>query len=96
MAELKDCNIEYTNQYGERFKLEIYELEESTDDYSMWLYLIPEDNKPEEVFSTWIDSGGGEVNGNQEVYKSNYDNEIDKAYKIFNSIMSNVYDTDRG
>lgn len=35
MNELKDCNIEYTNQYGEHFKLEIYELEEGTDDYSM-------------------------------------------------------------
>lgn len=50
MTELKDCNIEYTNQYGERFKLELYKL--SIDDYSMWLYIIPEDNEPEAIFST--------------------------------------------
>lgn len=95
MNELKDCNIEYINQYGEHFKLEIYELEEGTDDYSMWLSIIPEDNEPKAIFSTWIDSGGGEVNGNQEIYKSDYDDEIDRAYKIFNSLISNIYNTDK-
>ena len=91
MTELKDCNIKYTNQYGEHFKLEIFELEEGTDDYSMWLYIIPKDNELEAIFSTWIDSGGGEVNGNQEIYKDNYDNEIDRAYNIFTNLMSNIY-----
>ena len=91
MSELKNCNIEYSNQYGEHFKLEIYELEEGTDDYSMWLYIIPEDDEPEAIFSTWIDSGGGEVNGNQEIYKDNYDNEIDRAYNIFSNLMDSIY-----
>lgn len=44
MSKLNVCNIEYTNQYREHFKLEIFELEEGTDDYSMWLYLILDDS----------------------------------------------------
>lgn len=95
MTELKNCNIKYTDQYGERFKLEIYKLEKDTDNYSMWLYIIPEDNEPDAIFSTWINSYSGEVNGTQEIYKSDYDDEIDKAYEIFNNLISNIYNKDK-
>lgn len=91
MNELKYCNIEYTNQYEEHLKLEIFNLEEDTDIYSMRLYIISKDNEREEIFSTWIDSNCGEVSGNQEIYKDDYDNEIYRAYDIFSSLMSNIY-----
>lgn len=90
MRELQDFSINYFNRYGERFKLEAFLLEEGSDSYSIWLYVYPEDDVPEPIFSTWIDSGG-EVRGNQEVYKSNYEDEINIAYKIFNSMMSIMY-----
>lgn len=91
MKELKDCEIKYSNKYGERFKLEIFPLEEGSDDYSMWLSIIPEDNEPEAIFSTWIDSGCGEVNGNQEIYRSDYEDEINRAYAIFQNLMNVIY-----
>lgn len=91
MRELKDFSINYFNKYGERFKLEAFLLEEGSDNYSIWLYVIPEDDVPEAIFSTWINSEGGEVSGSQAVYKSNYEDEINIAYKIFNSVMSIMY-----
>lgn len=92
MKELKDCSIEYYNKFNEHFKLEIYLLDDNCDDYAMRLYLIPEDNEPEEIFSTWIDSDCCEVTGNCEIYKENYDDEIQKAYNLFESIINNVYE----
>lgn len=91
MNELNNCNIEYSNQYGEHFKLKIYDLEEGTDYYSICLYIISENNEPETIFSTWINSDCVEVSRSPEIYKDNYDNEIYRAYDIFSSLMSNIY-----
>lgn len=90
MEELNSCTIEFTNEDEKHFRLEINLLEENTDNYSMWLSLLDDDDqKP--IFSTWIDSGCGEVKGNQELYTDEYGQEVDKAYKIFGSLMDIIY-----
>ena len=53
------------------------------DNYSIYLY-----NKGREIFSTWIDSCGGEVTGNQEIYIEGYDKAIDICYDFFNTIQT--------
>lgn len=57
----------------------------------MWLFLL-DDNKQKPILSTWIDSGCGEVRGNQELYTDEYEQEVDKAYKIFSSLMDIIYE----
>lgn len=56
------------------------------DNYSIYLYNI--DSECVEIFSTWIDSCGGEVTGNQEIYIEGYDKAIDICYEFFNTIQT--------
>lgn len=54
------------------------------DNYSIYLY----NKEHKEIFSTWIDSSGGEVTGNQEIYIEGYDKAIDICYDFFNTIQT--------
>lgn len=85
--------------YGfHKFTLIISCLDTETEDYSIYLYKDYTDFKNynkyqdtiepfDEVFSTWIDSDGGEVEGNQRIVKKGYDDAIDYSYALFESIM---------
>lgn len=78
---------EFTFKYPEtqeELSCEIHYME--GDNYSIHLYNI--DSECAEIFSTWIDSCGGEVTGNQEIYIGGYDKAIDICYDFFNTIQT--------
>lgn len=76
--KINNCYIQFTFNKKD-YRVEIYYLD--GDNYSIRLF----DNKNMELFSTWIDSNGGEVSGNAEVYTSdNIDNVIEKVYDVYN------------
>ena len=97
MKIIDDIEIRFV--YGfHKFKLVISCLDITTGDYSMYLYKDYTDLKHynayqdtiepvNEVFSTWIDSDGGEVEGNQRIIKAGYDDVIDYSYALFDNIM---------
>lgn len=87
MFELDDTTIQF--YYNDiRYTLLIYFM--SDDNYCMRLYKGYTTNERYELFSTWIDSFGGEVTGNSEVYTmDNIDELIQKCYDIYNFYVQN-------
>lgn len=88
---IDEIKIYFKSSYH-NFMLHIYNLE-SNEDYCIRLYKVHKGDTflsdYDEIFSTWIDSDGGEVTGNCEIYKDGYDKVIDHAYKVFNNIVVN-------
>ena len=88
MKLANNINIDFQNEYH-KYNLIISNLDNFAN-YSIHLYIdrgYPTLLEEDEVFSTWIDSSGGEVSGNCEVYKIGYDKVIDYCYQLFNNIM---------
>lgn len=79
--EIDDIQLQF--QYKDKmYKTEIYYL--NGDNYSIRLY----DSNDKELFSTWIDSAGGEVTGNAEVYTMNdIDDLINEVYDFYNILI---------
>ena len=80
---MKIDDIQLQFQYENKmYKTEIYYLD--GDNYSIRLY----DSSDKELFSTWIDSAGGEVTGNAEVYTmDDIDDLINKVYDFYNILI---------
>ena len=57
------------------------------DNYCIRLNNIDDDFFDDGIFSTWIDSCGGEVMGNCEIYKDGYEKDIEYCYEVFNKLM---------
>lgn len=70
--ELLICNISYLGG----------------DNYSIHLYNSKNLEPENEIFSTWVDSNGGEIEGNKEIYKYGYDEAIYICYDLFNTLQS--------
>lgn len=88
MNIVNNINIDFQNEYH-KYILIISNLD-NVDNYSIHLYIdrgYPTLDEQSEVFSTWIDSSGGEVGGNCEVYKIGYDKAIEYSYELFNKII---------
>lgn len=85
---IDNTTIEFIEGFH-KYSLTITALNPECTDYSMHLFLNRQqiDDNFDEVFSTWIDNSGGEVEGNQEVYKIGFDKAIEKSYEIFNKLM---------
>lgn len=88
---IDEIKIYFKSSYH-NFMLHIYNLE-SYDNFCIRLYKVHKGDNylsdMDEIFSTWIDSDGGEVAGNCEIYKDGYGKVIDYVYKVFNNIVVN-------
>lgn len=83
--ELDDLKIEfYLN--NKLYRMNIYYMD--SDNYCIRL----ENNNKEELFSTYIDSDGGEVSGNAEMYQVDSGTDfvaVEKCYEIYNFFVEN-------
>ena len=73
---------------NKKYTCEIYYMDH--DNYAIRLYKGYDISSENNLFSTYIDSSGGEVTGNAEVYTmDNIDNIIKKCYEIYNFYVNN-------
>jgi len=86
---IDDITVYFTYGYH-KYRLMISNLE-SYDNFSMSLYKNYEKSiylsEQPIIFSTWVDSDGGEVTGNCKIYYNGYNEVIDYCYKVFNSLI---------
>ena len=85
MFELDELDVSFLYN-NKKYLCNIYYID--SDNYAIRLYKDTID-KPE-LFSTYIDSDGGEVSGNAEIYTfENIDELIEKCYSIYNYYVNN-------
>lgn len=84
---LDEVTMKYNSKSNnnEMLLLNIYLMDD--DNYCIRLNNIDDDIFDNGIFSTWIDSCGGEVAGNQEVYKEGYEKDINYCYEVFGKLM---------
>jgi len=87
MFELDDFKIELIYN-GKQYTCEIYYID--SDNYAIRLYKGYNTLSENELFSTYIDSSGGEVVGNAEIYTmDNISELVYKCYDIYNFYVQN-------